>query len=130
MLENCLEKFIRYDAEGKAAEDAATKSYTKMKNENEVNRAMKTTATKNKEQEVTRVTNLVGDLKADRAGSQSELDAVLDYLAKLKKKCEHTPMSFEERAARRKQEIASLQEALDILENETATAFLQTVRLH
>merc|ERR1719367_2044330 len=115
------------EAEGQAEESAALKAYTKLSQESEVSDASKTTAIKNKNAEVARVNNMIADLGSDRSGNQAELDAVLEYLTKLKSQCEHVPMSFEERAARRKQEINSLQEALRILETETAPAFLQRI---
>ena len=126
MLEVSASDFARMEAEAHAAESADSKAFTKMKNENEVNRAMKTTAVKSKSSEVTRVNNLINDLKADRAGAQQELDAVMAYLGKLKESCEFKPMPFEERAARRQAEIAGLKNALEILDVEGgAPAFLQ-----
>jgi len=128
LMENVLNEAIQLVSQTEATEQEAARAYAKMKQENEVNRAMKTTEAKTKEGEVARVTNLINDLKNDRSGTSEELDAVIAYLEKLKAKCEHKPMSFEERAARRQTEIDSLKQALDILENETATSFLQTLR--
>lgn len=126
LLEVSASDFARMEAEARAAESADAKSFTKMKNENEVNRAMKTTAVKSKNSEVNRVNNLINDLQADRNGAQQELDAVLAYLGKLKESCEFKPMPFEERAARRQAEIAGLKNALEILDVEGgAPAFLQ-----
>merc|ERR1719217_1735798 len=56
--------------------------------------------------------------KDDLAGTQSELDAALQYFEKLKPDCVNANVSYEDRVARRKEEIASLQEALKILNGE------------
>merc|ERR1719473_567418 len=53
--------------------------------------------------------------KEDLDGSQKELDAALTYYEKLKPSCIDAGTSYEERVARRKEEIESLQEALKIL---------------
>ena len=51
-------------------------------------------------------------------GTQRELQAAMDYYDKLKPSCIETGVSHEERAARRQEEIESLQEALKILNGE------------
>ena len=53
--------------------------------------------------------------KADLEGTQKELDAALAYYDKLKPSCVDAGVSYEDRVARRKEEIESLQEALKIL---------------
>lgn len=130
ILEVAASDVSRVMAEERINEDQAAKAFTKMKQENEVDRAMKSTSVKAKEGEIARVTNLVADLNSDRAGSQQELDAILEYLSKLKQQCTHTPMPFAERAARRKSEIESLQQALEILEDSlpATTSLLQRNR--
>jgi len=120
IVENCLNLVTNMLSQAEAAEQTNSRAYNKMKDENEVNRAMKVTESKTKTQEVARLTNLLNDLSNDRESNGAELDAVLAYIDKLKAKCEHKPMSFEERAARRQTEIDSLKQAMDILENETA----------
>lgn len=131
ILEIAASDMARMQSEAQVSESSAAKAYTQMKQDYQVSSASKQAAMKGKTAEATRVTNLVADLKSDRAGSQAELDAVLSYLDKLKSQCEHKPQTFAERAARRKSEIASLQQALEILETETSSpAFLQKVRKH
>merc|ERR1719316_458334 len=53
--------------------------------------------------------------KKDLGESQAALDAALGYYAKLKPQCIEVHVSYEERVARRKQEIEALQEAYRIL---------------
>lgn len=52
---------------------------------------------------------------ADLAGTQKELTASLSVYDKLKPSCIDAGVSYEERVARRKEEIESLQEAMKIL---------------
>lgn len=51
---------------------------------------------------------------------QAELDAVMQYLKNLEARCIAKPETFEQRKARFEAEISGLQEALRILESETA----------
>jgi len=70
----------------------------------------------------------VDELSADRESTQSELDAVNEYYAKVKDRCIAKPESYEERKARREAEIVGLKEALQILSEETAPAMLLQAR--
>ena len=54
----------------------------------------------------------------DLDGTQNELDAALAYNEKLMPSCVDAGVSYEDRVARRKEEIESLQEALRILNGE------------
>merc|ERR1719502_701292 len=56
----------------------------------------------------------------DNGMTQKELDAVLEYIDKLKPQCEEKVMSYAEKKARREAEIAGLKEALEILSSEIA----------
>merc|ERR1712050_808931 len=56
--------------------------------------------------------------QADLEGTQKELDAALAYFDKLKPSCVDAGVSYDDRVARRKEEIESLQEALRILNGE------------
>ena len=53
--------------------------------------------------------------KEDLDATQKELDAALTYYEKLKPSCVDAGVSYEDRVARRKEEIISLQDALKIL---------------
>merc|ERR1719236_217455 len=93
--------------------------------DNRVSRGEKTADTKNKQAEKQRLDNLVSETKLDSKDAQDELDAVLEYFDKLKGSCETKAPSFEERQARRKQEMEGLQNALAILEGK-AIALVDT----
>merc|ERR1719235_961422 len=80
---------------------------------------------KAKASEVKSLTVELEHSKEDHASVSEELDAVLEYMAKLKPECESTAMSYEERKAAREAEIEGLKEALTILEGKGA-ALVQT----
>merc|ERR1719201_487172 len=93
--------------------------------DNRVSRAQKTADQKNKLMEKGSLDNLVSETKLDAKDASDELSAVLEYFDKLKGSCETKAPSFEERQARRKQEMEGLQNALKILEG-NAIALLET----
>merc|ERR1719421_618637 len=102
----------------KAAEAEAQKAFDEFTSESAVNRAANA---KDVEHKTTKKTNQEAALtakKADLEGTQKELDAALAYYDKLKPSCVDAGVSYEDRVARRKEEIESLQEALRILNGE------------
>merc|ERR1719316_1637674 len=125
LLEVAESDFSKALAEAQAAEDMAQKEYDTMMQDNRVRRAEKMTDQKNKKAELTRLTNLVAETKMDHKDASDELNAVLEYMDKLKGSCETKAPSFEERQKRRKQEMEGLQNALAILEGK-AIALLDT----
>merc|ERR1719281_731021 len=92
--------------------------------DNKVSRAEKLADQKGKQAEKGRLDNLISETKLDAKDAGDELSAVMEYMDKLKGSCETKAPSFEERQARRKQEMEGLQNALAILEGR-AIAFLQ-----
>merc|ERR1719263_875182 len=62
----------------------------------------------------------VAEHSSDKAGVETELAAVNEYLAQLEGRCIAKAETYGERKARREAEIAGLKEALTVLENETA----------
>merc|ERR1719159_447399 len=112
--------FLEALKERTTAEASEKEEYDKVTQENKVSKTMKDQGVKYKTQEFTGLDKAISDLESDRESEQSELDAVLEYEAKLKAKCAPKQESYEERKARREAEIAGLKEALEILESETA----------
>jgi chromosome segregation ATPase len=115
MLEVAESDFTRLLAEAEAGEKAAQASYDKLSQENAVARAANTEEVKGKENEVGRLDMSLLNYKEDHQSTSKELDAVLEYLDKLKPQCETKVMSYAERKARREAEIEGLKEALEIL---------------
>jgi len=115
MLEVAESDFTRLLAEAEASEKAAQASYDKLAKENAVARAANTEEVKGKENEVGRLDMSLLNYKEDHESTSKELDAVLEYLDKLKPQCETKVMSYAERKARREAEIEGLKEALEIL---------------
>merc|ERR1719421_2418197 len=125
ILEVAQSDFSKLLADAEVEEEAAVKAYEKMTHENEVAKTMKTADSKYQTKEKAGLEKSVAEHKEDREGEQAELDAVMDYYAKVKPGCTTKPMTYEERKKRREAEIAGLKEALTILEAESApTAFL------
>merc|ERR1719453_788868 len=111
-----------------AAEESAQAEYDAQSKENEIEKATKDQDVKYKTKEATSLDKAVSDTSSARSGVQSELDAVLDYMGKLKSECVEVAETYEERKARREAEIAGLKEALDILGGEAM--LLQKSRRH
>jgi hypothetical protein len=126
LLEVCESDFSKDLAEIVSTEETAANAYERASKENEIETATKSQDVKYKTQESVRLDKKVAEASSDRAGVQEELDAVLEYLAKLKERCVAKAETYAERKARRDAEIAGLKEALEILEGQSS--FLQTKR--
>jgi len=124
LLEVAESDFTKALSEAQAAEDAAVSEYEAMVQDNKVSRAEKQMDQKNKKAERQRLLNVVAETKLDHKDATDELNAILEYLDKLKGSCETKAPSFEERQKRRKQEMEGLQNALAILEGK-AIAMIQ-----
>merc|ERR1719263_266277 len=70
---------------------------------------------KTEDGEMKHLDSLLLDLKQDKASTGKELDAVLEYLDKLKPQCETKVMGYAQRKAAREAEIEGLKEAMDVL---------------
>jgi len=118
MLEVIESDFARLESDTKASEATAQKEYDEFMTDSKVDKAEKSTdiehKTAKKQDESQALTSKNNDLE----GTQKELDAALAYFDKLKPSCVDSGVSFEDRVARRKEEIESLQEALKILNGE------------
>jgi len=124
ILEMAESDFTQMLAEAEASEDESQSAYDKLVQENAVSKATKEADAKGKQSEVKNLEVAIGNYKEDKASTGSELDAVLDYLDKLKPQCETKVMSYAEKKAAREQEINGLKEALEILAADAS--FLQT----
>merc|ERR1719265_1927066 len=109
MLEVIESDFARVQAETSAAEAEAKKEYKQFMHDSEVDKAGKTTDIEHKRTKKQNEDAAVVEKTTDLEGTQKELDAALRYYDKLKPSCVDTGVSYEERVARRKEEIQSLQ---------------------
>jgi len=123
VLEVAESDFTRLLAETETAEDAAASAYEKQTEENKVSKATKEADSKAKQSEIKSLTVQLGHSKEDHASTSTELDAVNQYIDKLRPQCEEKAMSYEEKKAAREAEIAGLKEALEILEGNTVAFF-------
>merc|ERR1719262_1278384 len=125
MMEVIQSDFERLEAETTAAEAAADKEFTQLKNDTNMDKTQKTKDVEHKTEKKENQANELQEKKSDLAGTPKELDAALAYHEKLKPTCvSGGEESFEDREAQRKEEIESLQEALRVLNGEDLV-FLQ-----
>lgn len=118
MLEVILSDFERLESETTNDEETAAKAHTKFLRTSKKTKAVTTTDIKHKQTEVQRLESETADAKKELKITQEELDAALEYFEKLKPSCVEAGESYEERVARRKEEIESLQDAMKILSGE------------
>merc|ERR1719408_1075425 len=128
ILEVVESDFTKNLAAEETQEEDAVATYEKVTQENKIATTEKSQGVKYKTQEFVGLDKSVADMSGEREGATTELDAVLEYYAKLKDRCIAKPETYEERKARREAEIQGLKEALQILETETA--FLQKGKRH
>merc|ERR1719231_1214888 len=126
VLEVAESDFTRLFAETETAEDEAASAYEKLTEENKISKATKLADAKAKESEIKSLTVQVGHSKEDAASTSSELDAVNEYIDKLRPQCEEKAMSYEEKKAAREAEISGLKEALEILEGKGVAMLFQS----
>merc|ERR1719161_738895 len=101
-----------------SAEESAATEYEKTTKSNEITKTVKEQDVKYKSKDSKALSKAAAESTADRDSVQTELDAVLEYYAKIKEECVAKPDPYEERKKRREEEIAGLKEALSILEGE------------
>lgn len=122
LLEVCLSDFTKGLADMMATEDASATSYAKATMANKLETTAKNQDVKYKAAESAKLDKAVAEATADRSSTQDELNAVFEYLEKLKEQCVAKAEPYAERKARRDSEIAGLKQALEILDNQS---FLQ-----
>ena len=113
LLEVCESDFSKGLAEMKAAEESAISTYETETKQNKIEKA--TARREVQDQEAAGLDKSVAELRSDKSGVETELAAVLEYLAKIEGECIAKAETYEERTARRTAEIAGLKEALTIL---------------
>merc|ERR1719456_777792 len=115
MVEVIQSDFERLQAETEASEAQSQKEQDEFLNDSSMNKSSKTTEMEHKTTKKTDKEAALVATKKDLDGTQTELNAAMEYYDKLKPTCVDAGVSYEDRVARRKEEIQSLQEALKIL---------------
>merc|ERR1719453_796693 len=118
MLEVCESDFARLESDTTTGEAQNQKTYDEFMADSTEDKTAKETSMKDKSNTKTSKESALAEAKKDLAGVQDELSAALAYYEKLKPSCVDAGESYEERVARRKEEIESLKEALKILQGE------------
>jgi len=118
MLEVIQSDFDRTIRETTAAEKKAQQEFVEFERTTKVSLAQKTTAKETLETELSNVKAAHNENMDDLIATQDLFDKAIQELEELKPACVDTGMSYEERVARREQEIESLKEALCILDKE------------
>jgi chromosome segregation ATPase len=124
-LETAEQDFSRLLAEEETSESESLAAYNKYTQESKVTVAKKTAEKNGKESEIKSLKVALGNHKEDYSSTNKELDAVMEYLEKLKEQCTSKAHTYEERKAKREAEMEGLKQALDILSGD-APALLQT----
>jgi len=117
MLEVILADFDRTVATVSAEEEQAQGEFDKFRTENEADTESKEASKKTKEGQVADADDKLVSLENDRQAAKKSLEDAQSELAKLHPMCVQAEETYEERVAKRKQEIEALKEAHDILEN-------------
>merc|ERR1719473_1927652 len=128
MLEVVESDFSKMLAEGTVTEEQAIKEYETLTKDNEVATATKTTEAEYKTKDGKETAARLAGLEDDKGVAEKEYSAIMEYWEKLQPMCVAKPEPYEERKKRREAEIAGLKQALQILENESAPAFMQVRR--
>jgi len=118
MLEVIQADFARLESETKAAEASAVKEYETFMSDSKVDKTSKSKDIEHKSSKKQDEEEALVVKKEDLEGTEKEMDAALQYYDKLKPDCVDAGDSYEDRVARRKEEIESLQDALRILNGE------------
>merc|ERR1719230_820098 len=126
ILEVCESDFSDNLAKEEMAESDAASEYEKITQENKVAKTTKDQDVKYKTQEFKSLDKEIAELTGDKDTLSTELGAVNEYYSKLRERCVAKPETYEDRKARREEEINGLKEALQVLEEETA--FVQRKR--
>jgi len=128
MLEVVESDFSKGIAAMISSEESAASEYATATNENKVAAATKRQDVKYKTAEYVSLDKSISESQSDRSGVNSELAAVQQYFAGIKKECVAAPSSYEERKKRRESELGGLKEALESMGE--ASSFLQTGSQH
>jgi hypothetical protein len=125
VLTNAEAEFSKTLATIEANESKGVAVYNTLTQENHVSKAAKETEKKGKQSELRQLSVALKNHSEDRQTVSDELDALNDYLDKLKAQCQSKAMTYDERKQKREAEIQGLKEALGVLAGSVGSSFLQ-----
>jgi len=114
-LEVILTDFTRLETDTATAEASESDEYKNYMFESEKDSALKKNESKNKSATKADKESALAQAEEELKLTQDQLDKAVEYYEKLKPTCVDSGITYEERVARREEEIQSLQEALKIL---------------
>mmetsp|Transcript_21621 Transcript_21621/g.52733 ORF Transcript_21621/g.52733 Transcript_21621/m.52733 type:complete len:662 (-) Transcript_21621:51-2036(-) len=115
MLEVVLSDFTRLETETTEDESEAQSEYDTFVNESKEDKAVKQLDIETYTADLQRNEGKLHDAQTSLEDEQAELDTAEKYFEELKEECVTQPVSYEERVRQREEEIASLQNALQVL---------------
>merc|ERR1719310_1762877 len=118
MLDVIKSDFVRTIKETEKTEKAAAKEFMEFETTTKVSLGTKTVAKNANEGELTEVNASIDEDNTSLTDEQSLLDKSIQEIIELQPACVETGMSYEDRVAKREQEIESLKEALCTLDKE------------
>jgi len=118
MIEVIASDFARLETDTAAAEEQAQTEYDTFMGDSTTDKAKKQADIDSKTSKKQSQEQTLQEKKTDLDTTSKELSAAMEYYEKLKPSCVDAGVSYEDRVARRKEEILSLQEALRILSGE------------
>ena len=110
--------FVRLEAETSATEAQDSAAHKTFLNDSEVDKAVKQTQSEHLQRKSVQLKSDLNSAKRDLSTTKEELGAAMSYFDKLKPSCIDAGTTYEDRVARREEEIQSLQEAMKILAGE------------
>jgi len=114
-LDVILSDFARLETATSSAEDQAATAYDKFMDESNQDISVKEAEVSHKTGNLQQTDAKIDSLKSELQLTQKELDAALEYYEKLKPDCVAHDLSYTDRVHMREEEIQSLKEALQIL---------------
>jgi len=117
ILETSAEDFSRMSTQLETDESEAIASFEKMMEESKASAAAKSDSIKEAETEIKVLDVTLEADSEDLKMTNKELDAVMEYVEKLKPQCDVKVLTYEEKKAKREAEIEGLKEALQILDS-------------
>jgi len=118
MLEVIASDFARLESDTSSAEATAQSGHSKFMTDSKESKATKSAQIESKTEKKQDQDQAMTVAKNDLDGTQKQLAAALKYYDSLKPKCVNEGTTYDDRVAKRKEEIASMQTALKTLAGE------------